>query len=82
VKQLWGSVVILASLLVLVTSGCGGTSSASGADSSGGNLTLVAYSTPQEAYEAIIPAFQETPEGKGVEFEQSYGASGEQSRAV
>jgi sulfate/thiosulfate transport system substrate-binding protein len=82
VKHLWGSVVVLASLLVLVASGCGGTSSASGAESGGGKLTLVAYSTPQEAYEAIIPAFQKTAEGKGVEFEQSYGASGEQSRAV
>jgi sulfate/thiosulfate-binding protein len=83
VKQLWGSAAVLASLLVLVTSGCGGTSSAAGENASGGGkLTLVAYSTPQEAYEAIIPAFQKTPEGKGVEFEQSYGASGEQSRAV
>ena len=81
-KQLWGSVVGLASIVVLVTSGCGGTSSASGAESGGGKLTLVAYSTPQEAYEAILPAFQKTAEGKGVEFEQSYGASGEQSRAV
>ena len=81
-KQLWGSVVVLASMVVLVTSGCGGASSASGAESGGGTLTLVAYSTPQEAYEAIIPAFQKTAEGKGVEFEQSYGASGEQSRAV
>ena len=72
---------VLASLLVLVKSGCGGTSSAAG-ENGGGKLTLVAYSTPQEAYEAIIPAFQKTAEGKGVEFEQSYGASGEQSRAV
>jgi sulfate transport system substrate-binding protein len=45
-------------------------------------LSLVAYSTPQEAYEAIIPAFQKTPAGKGVTFDQSYGSSGEQSRAV
>jgi sulfate/thiosulfate transport system substrate-binding protein len=45
-------------------------------------LSLVAYSTPQEAYEAIIPAFQKTPAGKGVSFDQSYGASGDQSRAV
>jgi sulfate/thiosulfate transport system substrate-binding protein len=45
-------------------------------------LSLVAYSTPQEAYEAIIPAFQKTKLGKGVTFEESYGASGDQSRAV
>ena len=48
----------------------------------GGQLSLVAYSTPQEAYQGIIPAFQKTPNGKGVTFKQSYGASGDQERAV
>jgi sulfate/thiosulfate-binding protein len=56
---------------------------ACGSSSSGGkHLTLVAYSTPQGAYEKLIPAFQSTPEGKGVSFSQSYGPSGEQSRSV
>jgi len=45
-------------------------------------LTLVAYSTPKEAYAQLIPAFQKTPSGNGLSFSQSYGASGEQSRAV
>jgi sulfate/thiosulfate transport system substrate-binding protein len=45
-------------------------------------LTLVAYSTPKEAYGKIISAFQKTTAGKDVSFDQSYGASGEQSRAV
>jgi sulfate/thiosulfate-binding protein len=45
-------------------------------------LTLVAYSTPKEAYGQLIPAFQKTAAGKSVSFSQSYGASGEQSRAV
>ena len=45
-------------------------------------LTLVAYSTPAEAYAQIIPAFQKTPAGQGVQFHTSYGASGQQSRAV
>jgi sulfate transport system substrate-binding protein len=66
-------------------SGCGGQSSASGdtgGDGSGGKLTLVAYSTPEEAYKELIPAFNKTAEGKGVSFSQSYAASGEQSRAV
>ena len=45
-------------------------------------LTLVAYSTPREAYEEIIPLFQATPEGANVQFETSFAASGEQSRAV
>jgi ABC-type molybdate transport system substrate-binding protein len=46
------------------------------------NLTLVAYSTPREAYGQIIPLFQKTAAGKDVSFEQCYGSSGEQSRAV
>ena len=45
-------------------------------------LSLVAYSTPQAAYAKIIKAFQATPAGKNVKFTQSYGASGDQSRAV
>ena len=45
-------------------------------------LSLVAYSTPKEAFAKIIPAFQKTPAGQGVNFTQSYGPSGEQSRAV
>lgn len=59
---------------------CGGGSSGSG----GGRvrLALVAYSTPQPAYQQIITAFQATPQGKNVTFTQSYGASGAQSRAV
>jgi sulfate/thiosulfate-binding protein len=45
-------------------------------------LTLVAYSTPRDAFDAVIKAFQATPDGRDVTFAQSYGASGEQSRAV
>ena len=69
--------------LVLVATACGGVSE-SGTAGAGNSekLTLVAYSTPKEAYEALIPAFEKTPAGKGVSFDQSYGASGEQSRAV
>jgi sulfate/thiosulfate transport system substrate-binding protein len=75
----------LALIAMLLASGCGGQSSASGGsggDGSGGKVTLVAYSTPEEAYRELIPAFNRTPEGKGVGFSQSYASSGEQSRAV
>jgi len=34
------------------------------------------------AFSKIIPAFQKTPEGNGVTFKQSYGASGPQAAAV
>jgi sulfate/thiosulfate transport system substrate-binding protein len=45
-------------------------------------LALVAYSTPRDAYGQLTSAFQKTAVGKDVSFSQSYGASGEQSRAV
>jgi sulfate/thiosulfate transport system substrate-binding protein len=45
-------------------------------------LALVAYSTPKDAYAQLIQAFQKTAAGRGVSFSQSYGASGDQSRAV
>jgi sulfate transport system substrate-binding protein len=50
--------------------------------SSDTKLNLVAYSTPREAYGKLIPAFQKTAAGKDVSFTQSYGASGEQTRAI
>jgi len=60
-------------------------SSAGASSSSGGGsktINLVAYSTPQKAYDALIPAFQATTAGKGATFKESFGASGAQSRAV
>ena len=45
-------------------------------------LSLVAYSTPREAYAQLIPMFQKTAAGRDVGFTQSYGSSGEQTRAV
>jgi sulfate/thiosulfate-binding protein len=55
---------------------------AASARSSGGTISLVAYSTPRDAYAKLIPAFTDTSAGKGTSFQQSYGASGEQARAV
>jgi sulfate/thiosulfate transport system substrate-binding protein len=73
------AVSLLAATLGL--SACGSSSSGSGSGGSS-HLTIVAYSTPQGVFEKLIPAFQATAAGKGVTFSQSYGPSGEQSRAV
>jgi sulfate transport system substrate-binding protein len=73
--------IVAVAVLALIVAGCGGSSSAS-SGGGGGKISLVAYSTPQEAYNDLIPAFQKTAAGKGVSFSQSYGASGDQSRAV
>jgi sulfate/thiosulfate-binding protein len=76
----------LLALVPVVAAGCGGPaeegSTAGASEGGGAQLSLVAYSTPKEAYEELIPAFQKTSAGKGVSFDQSYGASGDQSRAV
>jgi sulfate/thiosulfate-binding protein len=78
----------LAPLLVLIAvasvGGCGGTSddSSGGGGGSSAKLTLVAYSTPEEAFKELIPAFNKTSAGKGVGFDTSFASSGEQSRAV
>jgi sulfate/thiosulfate-binding protein len=70
----------------LLAAGCGGSSDSSSGtpDTSKGStkLSLVAYSTPEVVYDQVIPAFQKTADGKDVGFSTSYGASGEQSRAV
>ncbi len=71
------AVSLPALLAALGLAACGSSSG-----SPGKSLALVAYSTPQGAYEKLIPAFGATGEGKGVSFSQSYGPSGEQSRAV
>ena len=57
----------LAALAVLLgATGCGGSS----ANAQGGSkLTLVAYSTPREAYEELIPAFQRRPPARASTFE-------------
>jgi sulfate/thiosulfate transport system substrate-binding protein len=76
----------VAALAVLaLLAACGGSGDAASGATAGGSgsrLSLVAYSTPKEAYAELIPAFQETAAGKGVTFAQSYGASGAQSRAI
>jgi sulfate transport system substrate-binding protein len=76
-------IVLIAATMLLGATGCGGPAEGAAAtDGDGTSLDLVAYSTPKEAYGELIPAFQQTADGKGVSFTQSYGASGDQSRAV
>ena len=85
-----GSIIVaLLATAALVAAGCGGASDEKGGDSSaassgggGKELSLVAYSTPQVVYDEIIPDFTKTADGKGTSFKTSFGASGDQSRAV
>ena len=76
---------VLVAGLMAVTA-CGGssdsTSGSSSTDKGSKSLSLVAYSTPEVVYDEIEPLFQKTGDGEGVGFKSSFGASGEQSRAV
>jgi len=69
-------------LLAAALAATAGIGSAAATRSADTKLNLVAYSTPREAYGKVIPAFQKTAAGEDVSFTQSYGASGEQTRAV
>jgi sulfate/thiosulfate-binding protein len=82
-----GLLAALTLLVAIAAAGCGGSdSSATGSEngsSSGGMLDVVGYSTPEAVYtEALEPAFEESSKGSGVSFSNSFGASGDQSRAV
>ena len=65
---------------VLALTGCGGDSDAS--DGGGATLNLVGYSVLEQANKGVTSAFEKTDAGKDVDFKESYGASGDQSRAV
>ena len=66
---------------LLALTGCGGDADAgSGGDAE--QIELVGFSILEAANEPLIEAFEKTPDGKGVTFKTSYGASGDQSRAV
>ncbi len=76
---------LLAALFALaaVVAGCGSSSSDSSSSSGGAKLDVVGYSTPESVYQEVLePAFQKTSAGKGTSFSNSFGASGDQSRAV
>ncbi len=77
-----GLLTALLAIAALVVAGCGG-SDDSAIGASGGKLDVVGYSTPEAVYEeALEPGFESTPEGADVSFSNSFGASGDQSRAV
>ena len=69
-------------LVFVVAAGATAGALARPAAKAGTSLSLVAYSTPAAAYAKLIAAFQKTPDGAGVSFTQSYGGSGDQTRAV
>ncbi|HET9871640.1 MAG TPA: sulfate ABC transporter substrate-binding protein [Propionibacteriaceae bacterium] len=68
--------VLLIGLLAVLTA-CGGSSTTGGSQ-----LSLVAFSVPKAAYDDLQQTFSDSAEGEGVVWKSSYGASGDQARAV
>lgn len=69
----------IAAALALTTAACGGSGSSAG---DGTQLSLVGFAVPEAANKAVMAEWAKTPEGEGVTWKTSYGASGDQSRAV
>jgi sulfate/thiosulfate-binding protein len=69
-----GAAIVITAGLLLSACGSGG--------SGGGRLSLVAFSVAQAPYDVLQKDFAATDAGKGVSWKSSYGASGDQSRAV
>jgi sulfate transport system substrate-binding protein len=72
---------LVASALTIpaVLSGC---AASNGASADKNSVSVVGFSVLKTANEPVIAAFEKTAAGKGVSFTTSYGASGDQSRAV
>ncbi|WP_110208362.1 sulfate ABC transporter substrate-binding protein [Nocardioides daejeonensis] len=69
---------VLATVLAATAGLAGCSSSASDAET----ISIVGFAVPEAANKAIADQFKKTDAGKDVRFKTSYGASGDQSRAV
>jgi sulfate/thiosulfate-binding protein len=73
---------IAASLIAACHGGASDVIGDGGPTNAHASITLVAYSAPEPGWSRVIPAFNASQEGKGVQIITSYGASGDQSRGV
>ena len=79
------SIGLAASLLLAACGSSSSSSSSSGTTKPTGapaTISAVLFSTPQAAYDATEAQWKKTTVGGNVTFQSSYGASGDQSRAV
>lgn len=67
---------------LLAVAACGGGASAGDGGGEETQLSLVGFAVPEAANKAIAEQWAQTEEGAGVSWQTSYGASGDQSRAV
>jgi sulfate/thiosulfate-binding protein len=72
----------LAASALAVPAALSGCAASSGSTGDQDQLSIVGFSVLKTANEPVISAFQDTDAGRDVTFTTSYGASGDQSRAV
>jgi sulfate transport system substrate-binding protein len=68
-----------AALVAGTLAGCGASASGSAGDDT---VSIAGFSVMQAANKQVIADFRKTAAGKDVSFKQSYGASGDQARAI
>lgn len=85
IRSRWRQLVALA-LITGVAAACSGGPSdvvgGGGLADAKSSITLVAYSVAEPGWSKVIPAFNASEEGNGVQVITSFGASGDQSRGV
>src|SRR5882757_7328184 len=78
--------VVTLALIAGVVAACGGGASdvlgGGGLTNANTKITLVAYSVPEPGWSKVIPAFNASEEGRGIQVITSYAASADQSRGV
>jgi sulfate/thiosulfate transport system substrate-binding protein len=75
----FAALAVAATTIPAVLSGC---AASSGSSADKDSVSVVGFSVLKTVNESVISDFQKTDAGKGVKFTTSYGASGDQSRAV
>ena len=79
-KTRWKAAAAATVTGLIALTACGGGSNAAGGGTS--ELNIVGYSVLEQANNGVVKGFQGTSAGKDVDFKTSYGASGDQARAV
>ena len=78
-RRRWAALAATATAVVTVLTACGSESDSSAESET---INIVGFAVPEAANKAIAAEFAKTDAGKDVDFKTSYGASGDQSRAV
>lgn len=85
-REHWFHAVTISAILamVLAVAACGEVAEAGRTDNrtAENTLSVLAFNASEPGWNAVLPAFAATPEGSGITVSASYGASGDQAKAV